>query len=82
MDWSVLDDLVQKPIRSDINVPLSIHEFEQVIKKIIQHKIPGSSGVSPNAIRALNIENNFFNLKYATIISKMIKTLMNDKKDV
>ena len=82
MDWSVLDDLVQKPIRSDINVPLSIHEFEQVIKKIILHKIPGSSGVSPNAIRALNIENNFFNLKYATIISKMIKTLMNDKKDV
>lgn len=28
IDWSVLDDLKQKPIRSDMNVSLSLHDFE------------------------------------------------------
>ena len=50
-DWIVLDDLVQKPIRSDINILLSIHEFEQAIKELILHKTPGSNRVSSNTIK-------------------------------
>ena len=65
-----------------MNIPLSIHEFEQTIKQVILHKTPGSNGISHNAIRALNKENIPFYLKYATIISKTIKSSMNGKKDV
>ena len=51
IDWIVLEGLVQKPIRSDMNIPLSIHEFEQGIKKLILHKAPGSNRVSSNTIK-------------------------------
>ena len=59
-DWIVLNNLVQKPIYSDMNIPLSIHEFEHAIKKLILHRAPGFNDVSPNAIKALNKENILF----------------------
>ena len=55
-----LDDLQQNPVRSDMNIPLSLFEFENTIRKLILHKAPGSNGVSPNAIKALNKENRLF----------------------
>ena len=60
IEWSVLDDLNQKPARSDMNLPLSLFEFENAIRKLILHKAPGDNGVSPNAIKALNKENRLF----------------------
>ena len=63
IEWSVLDDLKQKPIRADMNLPLSLYEFEQAIRKLILHKSPGSNGVSSNSIKALNEENRIFLFK-------------------
>ena len=63
IEWSVLDDLKQKPIRADMNLPLSLYEFEQAIRKMILHKAPGSNGVSSNSIKALNEENRIFLFK-------------------
>ena len=63
IEWSVLDDLKQKPIRADMNLPLSLYEFEQAIRKLILHKAPGSNGVSSNSIKALNEENRIFLFK-------------------
>ena len=33
IEWSILYDLKQNPIRSDMYNPLSLYEFEQAIKK-------------------------------------------------
>ena len=57
IEWSVLDDLKQKSIRTDMNLPLSLYDFEQAIRKLILHKAPSSNGVSSNTIKALNEEN-------------------------
>ena len=54
IEWSVLDYLKQKPILSDMNLPLSLYKFKQAIRKLILHKDPASNRVSPNAIKALN----------------------------
>ena len=32
IEWSIIYDLKQKPIRSDMNNPLSLYELEQAIK--------------------------------------------------
>ena len=40
-----------------MNLPLSLFEFENAIRKLILHKTPGDNGVSLNAIKALNKEN-------------------------
>ena len=46
-----------------MNLPLSLYEFEQVIRKLILHKAPISNEVSPNAIKELNEENRMFLFK-------------------
>ena len=63
IEWSVLDYLKQKPILSDMNLPLSLYKFKQAIRKLILHKAPASNRVSPNAIKALNEKNRMFLFK-------------------
>ena len=63
IERSVLDYLKQKPILSDMNLPLSLYKFKQAIRKLILHKAPASNRVSPNAIKALNEKNRMFLFK-------------------
>ena len=57
IDWSVLDELIQRKTYSSMNLPLSKSEFNKAIIKLILHKAPGANGISPNTIKALNDEN-------------------------
>ena len=57
IDWSVVDELIQRKTYSSMNLPLSKSEFNKAIIKLILHKSPGANGISPNAIKALNDEN-------------------------
>ena len=57
IDWSILDELIQRKTYSSMNLPLSIIEFNKAILKLILHKAPGANGISPNVIKGLNDEN-------------------------
>ena len=52
-----LEELKKKPTLKQLNDPLTRMEFNRAIKKIILHKAPGLTGVSPNEIKALDDEN-------------------------
>ena len=55
--WKILDELSNKEINTNLDIPLSLKEFKWAIKKLTLHKNPGLNRVPPNAIKALNEEN-------------------------
>ena len=57
IDWGVLKEIKNKPTLNYLDVLISFFEFKEAVKKLVLHKSPGLNGVSPNAIKALNIEN-------------------------
>ena len=68
--WKLLDDLKQKCMKEELGTPLTLKEFQPVIKKLSLHKAPGLNEISSNTLRALDFDNtksffiiccNFFN---------------------
>ena len=57
IDWSIINELLQKEMCQDIGSPLNFQEFNVAIKKLTLHKATGLNGVSPNAIKALDDDN-------------------------
>ena len=57
IDWKILDELSNKEINTNLDIPLSLKEFKRAIKKLTLHKAPGLNRVSPNVIKVLDEEN-------------------------
>ena len=57
IDWEVLNEIEEKNKVKYLDVPISFHEFNEAIKKIVLHKVPDLNVFSPNAIKALNQDN-------------------------
>ena len=79
IDWDVLKEIKNKPTLNYLDVPMSFFEFKEAIKKLVLHKAPGLNEVSPNAIKALNIENKKTFLKYVLTSLTMKLKLKNEK---
>ena len=57
IDWKILDELSNKEINTNLDIPLSLKGFKRAIKKLTLYKAPGLNRVSPNAIKALDEKN-------------------------
>ena len=57
IDWEVLNKIAEKPKLKYLDIPMSLYEFKEAIKKLNLHKAPSLNGFYLNAIKALNHEN-------------------------
>jgi len=57
VDWDHINKTTQKEILNCLADTLTFGEFNLAIEKLSWHKSPGKNGVSPNMIKALDVEN-------------------------
>jgi hypothetical protein len=53
VDWTVLEDIAQRPVISRLADPPTYDELEKAVSKLADGKAPGESGVTAEAIEAL-----------------------------
>jgi hypothetical protein len=57
IDISVLDDLKQREMITDLGLPPTDEEFAAALRKLANGKSPGESGITPEALKNLNYSN-------------------------
>ena len=57
VDWSVLDDILQRETMHEHDNDLSRAEFDEALDGLANNKAPGENGVLPDVIKALTGKN-------------------------